>query len=495
MRQRERRERRGPVSVAPVTLSEHRRGSDAVEGVPRILGGAGVSPAGVSPATILALQRAIGNAAVAGLVGQAQRSAVPEVLGSAGTPFAAPVRSEDPTDRFERAAETNAHRVMLGPVPEWEVGHDAEGEVGSGVGGGGGGEMTNVQRVLMVDDEKKSTFAEVKDWFDDEVEESTSTSTSASSAASASTSSVATSSKAKAADVPAGTVLAKEIIERYIASGTVFEFTMSELINDVTMRLTLIKFMDYVNGEESPYSYNLDTDEWSMPDTWKGTAAQEDEDDEKGKKKSKPKDIEADAGVAFVPVGDSYEAVMDMFKRTADDGDYFADCSTTIIALHYRALAEAIGKNDFNRKYQGKTALAPAGVMAKIGGEYTHLPILDDDYGDIVVVPNKSIDSAEMLVPGDWVYFENYSDYEATHEGPSAAWAGEHSLYLGGSKFQGFGTESLTYDEMVAKLRKCYNVQGKKTGAKTREKLEECERAIGGFLPGITEVRRLKPQE
>ncbi|WP_051967293.1 hypothetical protein [Kitasatospora mediocidica] len=271
--------------------------------------------------------------------------------------------------------------------------------------------------------------------------------------------------------------VAREIIGRFLASGKDVAFTTAAFIAELVMRLTLVKYMGYVNSEESPYRYDFAADRWTMPPTWKNVPGLDSDD-------------ERNDTVAFAPkIPDkSYEAVVDLFSRAPSES-YYADCSTTIVALHYRALAEALEKNAFNRTFAGKVATAPAGVQTgNAEGEFDDPPIT----GLVTLIPGRDIASLDELLPGDWVYFENYPDYDETHKGPSAVWAGEHAVYMGNGEYQGFGVERQPYDAMVKKMIDNYNGQGIKPGVKARSAVEDHSGSIGKSIPGITEVRRLK---
>jgi hypothetical protein len=99
----------------------------------------------------------------------------------------------------------------------------------------------------------------------------------------------------------------------------------------------------------------------------------------------------------------------------------------------------------------------------------------------------------DELIPGDMVYFVNYYDYEKTHEGPEAAWAGEHAIYRGEGKYQGFGSGILKFEDMVELLKSCYNNQGLKRGASKRNVPERADDSITGMRPGLlNRVKRLK---
>ncbi|GAA1235694.1 hypothetical protein GCM10009665_27340 [Kitasatospora nipponensis] len=279
--------------------------------------------------------------------------------------------------------------------------------------------------------------------------------------------------------------LVLEITRAYVASSTPIRITLDELESDIKKRLTLIKYMRFINGDDSPFSYSS-ANEWTMPKGWRSIRAKGADDDEE-----RPTIHE---NVAYLSEGDHHSVIKDLFRGGRDEA-FYTDCSFVITALHYRALAEALNPAEFNARYPKGVVLHPAGYGLDLPGEQhweNNAPLVHGPNPAVSPVPLSGISGPADLVPGDWVYFENFSTYDATHA-DTANWAGEHSLYMGDGTFQGFGsdTDPCSYQEMVRKLISAYNT-GLEDGAARRTDLEKSPRSISGQLPGITGVWRLR---
>lgn len=247
---------------------------------------------------------------------------------------------------------------------------------------------------------------------------------------------------------------------------------------EVKMRAALIDAMERLNNTGA--EYNFESDDWNLPAaTWESGSVRV-----QGAKKQ---------NAGFRPrEGVTAAAAIDaVFDDVGDDEEIFLDCSTAMAVAHYKALREALGTAAFNAKYgRGKqeVVISPEGAQVKIGaGVMGEAPIHDE-------VETVQIDTVEELLPGDWVYFKNFSDYDATHEGPAAVWAGEHALVKGDGTYEGFGATE-TLPNMIAKLVKCYNDQGRKAASPKKAAVfrEDSDDSMTGKLPGpLKEVRRLK---
>ena len=111
---------------------------------------------------------------------------------------------------------------------------------------------------------------------------------------------------------------------------------------------------------------------------------------------------------------------------------------------------------------------------------------------ELIPDTTQAVHSLDDLIPGDWVYFTNFKEYEEKH--PHGAFAGENALYLGGDLYRGFGVRAMTYSDMNQFLIERYN-EGLKQGIKgSREKSRE---TLDGEVPGIlkTGVRRIAENE
>ena len=58
-------------------------------------------------------------------------------------------------------------------------------------------------------------------------------------------------------------------------------------------------------------------------------------------------------------------------------------------------------------------------------------------------------------MPGDWVYFKNFSDYPVKH--PGGFWRGENAIVMGGGMYRGFGVVSQLETDLNKELVKQYN--------------------------------------
>jgi hypothetical protein len=125
------------------------------------------------------------------------------------------------------------------------------------------------------------------------------------------------------------------------------------------------------------------------------------------------------------------------------------ECNSTTVAIQYRAMLKALGKAAFNKKFPNGAGIIISPHHLPPSGVSLH-PIWDKKlYKEI------TISGAADLLPGDWVYFKNISDYITKH--PGGFWTGEHAIFLGGGKFRGFGTAERTEDGLKQELLDQYN--------------------------------------
>jgi len=128
--------------------------------------------------------------------------------------------------------------------------------------------------------------------------------------------------------------------------------------------------------------------------------------------------------------------------------DNVLECNSAMVAVEYGSMLETMGNAAFNKRMaDGSLIVSPYHLPPRGVDEH---PLFKQGMIEIV-----AITSTKDLIPGDWVYFRNLADYLTKH--PNGFWSGEHALYLGGGKFQGFGTTVLTEDEMREKLLDSYN--------------------------------------
>lgn len=273
----------------------------------------------------------------------------------------------------------------------------------------------------------------------------------------------------------------EDLIDEYLERHPTAEFSSDEIWTmDMKLRSFLVQGMNLIN-EQGLFDYNWQADNWSMPPQWSEVHT---------------KEGGRDQAAAFQPAADESRlaAVRALFEEPLEDGPtYYADCSSAILSVHYRAVAEAMELNQagsFDRKFgRDKVVVTSTGVTGvTLAGKPANPP------GNDLAADVHGLKSPDELLPGDWVYFQNFSDYKSTHEGAEAAWAGEHAIYMGNDRFRGFGTGAVTYEGMVELLIDSYNRQGLKKNAtkKAPDAREKMSKAMNKELPGITDVRRAK---
>jgi len=276
------------------------------------------------------------------------------------------------------------------------------------------------------------------------------------------------------------------IIDALLQSPTQFQYSSENWRAEIKMRKALIKGMQKLTKQR--YKYNWDSDDLELPGTWQSVDYTSE-----GSQKDLPK-------AAFIPnVNVSPDdAIDDLFAQSGSGPTYFLDCSSAIVAIQYRALLaacrdaaqatpETYDDQEFNSKYHNVVIHAEGVTGTKPNGTFVPSPVSD-------LTQEVTVDSADKLIPGDLVYFVNYADYDQTHNGPEAAWAGEHAIYYGNDQFQGFGIEkSSSMTEMIDQLKSAYNSQALNTGAKRKEDFEHASDTLNGKRPGLSKkVRRMK---
>ena len=138
----------------------------------------------------------------------------------------------------------------------------------------------------------------------------------------------------------------------------------------------------------------------------------------------------------------------DAVRSIFDNKDNVLECNSTMVAIEYLSMLETMGEQKFNTKFaNGGLVISPHHVPMPDGSAH---PL-----HEMGMIDTVAIGGTEDLIPGDWVYFRNFPDYGTKH--PGGVWTGEHALYLGDGKFQGFGTRILTEAEMNRQLLDNYN--------------------------------------
>lgn len=138
----------------------------------------------------------------------------------------------------------------------------------------------------------------------------------------------------------------------------------------------------------------------------------------------------------------------DAVRSIFDNKDNVLECNSTMVAIEYRSMLDTMGDAKFNARFAGGgLIISPHHVPMPDGSAH---PLHTEGMIDTV-----TITGAKDLIPGDWVYFKNFPDYGTKH--PGGFWTGEHTMYLGDGKFQGFGTTVSTEAEINQKLLDNYN--------------------------------------
>jgi hypothetical protein len=128
--------------------------------------------------------------------------------------------------------------------------------------------------------------------------------------------------------------------------------------------------------------------------------------------------------------------------------DNVLECNSAMVAVEYGSMLETMGDDAFNKRMAGGSLIISP----------YHLPPKGMDQHPLFkegMLETVAIASTKDLIPGDWLYFRNIPDYLIKH--PGGFWTGEHTMYLGNGKFQGFGTTALTEGELRHKLLDSYN--------------------------------------
>jgi hypothetical protein len=262
------------------------------------------------------------------------------------------------------------------------------------------------------------------------------------------------------------TPLKREIVDRLARADYEYE-SETQLQNEVNMRVNLIRAMHRIHEDNVNVGYNHGGDTLKLPSShWDNVEAKS----EKGGR-------ETDA--AFKSKNLASDAIESIFADKNDD--YFLECNTATVAMHYKALLDTIGQANFDGEFP-EVVIMPEWLTLREGNKAApsqdHIP------------ETRKVTSVDDLVPGDWVYFLNFEDYPERH--PDGAFTGENALYLGDGKYRGFGVDEMTFEDMVSYLIAQYN-HGK--GPKKRLR-EDSPETLDGKVPGITkDVRRMAENE
>lgn len=204
------------------------------------------------------------------------------------------------------------------------------------------------------------------------------------------------------------------------------------------------------------------------------------------------KDQEArpDTGAAFQSQGDPLQAVTILFtpgnttSNNNADELYYLECNTATVAVHYYALGRILSPKAFSSLFPKGIVLLPEWL--------TYGTTRNTPAPSLELIPHtmQHVESMTNIIPGDWVYFTNFPDYEAKHD-KNAPFTGENALYMGAGVYEGFGVPSKTFDAMNEFLIEQYNVG---LASKDRKKArEQSSETLDGQVPGVLKqpIRRI----
>ncbi len=126
------------------------------------------------------------------------------------------------------------------------------------------------------------------------------------------------------------------------------------------------------------------------------------------------------------------------------------ECFSMTVAIEYRAMLTGMGEARFNAMFPGGAGIEISAFSSKpaqqpfVGAAGAGRP-----YKVI------SVAGTSELLPGDWVYFKNFHDYQSRV--PGGFWQGENAIYLGGGKYRGFGVVPQTEHDLNQELVNRYN--------------------------------------
>jgi len=168
------------------------------------------------------------------------------------------------------------------------------------------------------------------------------------------------------------------------------------------------------------------------------------------------------------PGKEASDAIEAIFKSGAGTE---LECNSIMVAIQYRAMLKALGESEFNSKFPAGSGIIISPHHVPPAGVALH-PIWQKNLYEHI-----TISGAADLMPGDWVYFKNISDYILKH--PGGLWTGEHAMYMGRGKFRGFGVQNLTEADMNKELLDAYNAG-----------LPDAEKKVLADVPGLQDYAR-----
>jgi protein-glutamine gamma-glutamyltransferase len=153
------------------------------------------------------------------------------------------------------------------------------------------------------------------------------------------------------------------------------------------------------------------------------------------------------------------------------------ECLSVMSAIYYRAILEAIGPDEFNKRFKDNMVISQHSPVFKL--VYRKPP-------------------GEPLKPGDWVYVKGHPNYhdpemnKALGPGNSGYWQGENAVVESDGTLSGLGLENETLDEMKKNLLNGYNQKvdayNQTPYGKLHPKPHGTIDQIVGILPGNTAI-------
>jgi hypothetical protein len=135
------------------------------------------------------------------------------------------------------------------------------------------------------------------------------------------------------------------------------------------------------------------------------------------------------------------------------------ECMAMTFAVQYRAMMNGMGKAKFNK-------LFPGGAGLEISNRNMASELIASKKYKVITVGSKS-----EILPGDWVYFKNFSDYKTKH--PGGFWQGENAVYMGGGMYSGFGVTSMSEKDMNKELVKAHTGNATATDAEVADLIKD----------------------
>lgn len=133
------------------------------------------------------------------------------------------------------------------------------------------------------------------------------------------------------------------------------------------------------------------------------------------------------------------------------DGSHLVvlECHSWMLSIQYKALLDTVGAKNFDLLFARKPLIIADGMF--LSGDFA------DDLKEIL--PYKFGLTPEELIPGDWLYLNNFSEYRmATLFDASKNGSGLHSMAMGDHKYRGFGLpKAMTESEIKHEFLEVYN--------------------------------------